>query len=162
MKLKMKSLLGVAMGCLLLFPVIAKAQSSGDACWVNAYWWSDQSKIGSGNMILGRFTAKIGRESTLRTFKLGDTDLIVTVGVEYEYDNIFSEKPPTSIRLAIAALLKEEKNLFGSTESSQAVTAHGKKWSYLSVSKNVRVENLVWTVHLNCESSKGKSKGSKL
>jgi hypothetical protein len=140
----------------LLIPMLAQAQTNADACRVSAYWWDHEAKLGSGLSILGRFSPAIGKEPTIQTFKLADSDMIITVGVEYEYKDALSEKPPISIRIAIAVLPEAEKTLFQSTDSAEAATRYGKKWNSLSISKRVNIGKLVYTVGLVCENAKNR------
>jgi hypothetical protein len=140
----------------LCIPMLAQAQTNAEACRVSAYWWDHQAKIGSGLSIISQFSPAIGKEPTIKTFKLEDSDMSITVGVEYEYKNIFSEGPPVSIRIEIAVLPKEEKALFQSTDSAEAATRYGKNWNGLSIRKRATVGNLVYTVGFVCENAKNK------
>jgi hypothetical protein len=134
---------------LILVPISANAQSHSASCRVTSYWWNRQSKIGSGIMLLGGFSPTVADETTVKTFKAIDGDLIVTAGVEYVLDYKKSKPSPFEVRLAITVSDKEGKNIFDFVESSQASTLFKKHWN-LSVSKNVDFGGRVHTFGLSC------------
>jgi hypothetical protein len=134
---------------LLLIHTAANAQSNTATCQVSSYWWSKQSKIGSGLMILGQFNLTVADETSVKTFKAIDSDLIVTAGVEYGLNYSKSKPSPVEVRLAITVSDKEVKNIFGSIGSSEASTLFKKRWN-LSVGKNVDFEGRTYTFGLSC------------
>lgn len=134
---------------LILSPIVVNAQNSFAICRVSAYWWDRQTKIGSGLMLLGQFNPRVADEQTVKTFKSIDGDFMVTAGVEFPLDYSKSKPAPFEVRLAIIVSNKEEKDIFGALESSEASTYFKKRWN-LSVGKNVDFEGKVYTFGLSC------------
>jgi hypothetical protein len=146
---KMRHSKMLLMCLLILIPIVANAQSNSATCRVSAYWWDRQSKVGSGLMLLGQFNPTVANETTVKTFKAMDGDLLVTAGMEYELDYRKSKPSPLEVRLAITVSDKEGTNIFGSIESSEASTLFKRGWN-LSVNKNLDFEGKVYTFGLRC------------
>jgi hypothetical protein len=98
-------------------------------------------------MILGRFNAAVADETTVKTFKAMNSDLIVTAGITFELEYSKSTPAPFEVRSAITVSNKAAKNIFGAVESSEASILFKKRWN-LTVGKNIEVGNQVDTLHV--------------
>jgi hypothetical protein len=94
-----------------------------------------------------------GGGTAVRSFKLENTSLIATVGIDYDFD--YSKYKLHRIRLAITVSDKEQKEIFESVDSSEARTQYRKGWN-LAVTKNVNFDNLVYMFTLRCWDTAGK------
>jgi hypothetical protein len=93
---------------------------------------------------------KAGREGeVIRSFNLKDTNLVATVGIDYESDYSKNKITPYRIRLAITISDKEQKDIFETVDSSEARTLYRKGWN-LSVTKNVKFDNRIYMFTLRC------------
>jgi hypothetical protein len=135
----------------LALPVGAFAQARPATCEVTPLWIGGGVRsafLGS----MGRFQAD-GREGhTLHSFNLEDTKLVVTAGIDYEFDYSKSKPIPYRILLAITVSDKNETEIFESVNSSEAATRYSKRWG-LSVTKNIAYDNRVYKFTLSCRDS---------
>lgn len=137
---------------ILFIATAVNAQSPSDSCRVSAYWWDSKAGLGSGITIFGRFQAQVGKKPTVKAFTFDDTNLVVTAGVEYIYENSSSQGAPTTIELAIAVSNKEEKNIFESAGNAKAGTRYNRHWEILSISKKMEFKERIYTFAVTCES----------
>jgi hypothetical protein len=104
-----------------------------------------------------------GKEGiTFRSYKFPGTNLVVSVGVDYEFE--YSQKPdpaPFRIDLAITVSDREKKDIFESIDSSEASTLYSQEWN-LRVTKNITFDNRTYMFTLSCwDETKPHSKASK-
>lgn len=111
---------------------------------------------GSGNMILGEFRTTVEDDPTVKVFRDAGSGLVVNVGVKYEYDASYGNKP-YAIRLALA-VAKTEEDAFDFLDNAVAGANYGKNWGSLYVEKKVAVSQLAHTFTLVCEDGNRKRK----
>jgi len=133
---------------LLFSPLLIHAQARPATCIVSPLWVGHE--VRSANLgSIGTFQTD-GREgSTIRSYKHDGTRLVVTAGIDYEFDYSSTPQKPYRIKLAIAVTPQEVNEVFESIDSSEASTAYGKKWN-LSVTKKIKLENLTYLFTLKC------------
>lgn len=122
-------------------------------CEVQPLWVSKE--VRSSNFgLMGTFEKDGSGGLLIRSFRLKDTPLVATVGIDYvsEYSKILPR--PYAVRLAITVSDKEEEKIFEVVNSSEAETLYSKKWS-LSVTKNVFYDNRIFMFSLRCWDAAG-------
>jgi hypothetical protein len=147
----MKSHFTILIFLLLVLPVGVRAQFRPAKCEVQPLWVG--GGVRSSNFgLMGTFETDSG-DTSVRSFKLENTNLIATVGIDYDFD--YSKYKLHRIRLAITVSDKEQKEIFESIESSEARTQYRKGWN-LAVTKNINFDNVVYMFTLRCWDSPAK------
>jgi len=136
---------------LFLFgPVIASGQARPATCEVRPLW-SAKGGLRSANIgAMGSFQPDGKEGKTIRSYKFSNTNLVVTVGIDYKFD--YSHKPepaPVRIALAITVADQEKKDVFESVDSSEASTHYSKNWN-LRVTKNIFFDDRTYMFTLSC------------
>jgi hypothetical protein len=147
----MKSHFPILIFLLLISPVGVGAQFRSAKCEVQPLW-VDGGVRSSNFGLMGAFETDSG-DTSVRSFKLENTNLIATVGINYDFD--YSKYKLHRIRLAITVSDKEQKEIFESVESSEARTQYRKGWN-LAVTKNINFDNVVYMFTLRCWDSAAK------
>lgn len=134
----------------LLVPFIANGQARRATCEVRPLW-SIKGGVRSANLeAIGAFQPDEKEGMTVRSFKLPDTNLVVTAGIAYEFDYSHKPKPsPSRIALAITVSDSERKDIFESVDSSEASTRYSKNWN-VSVTKNILFDQRIYLFTLSC------------
>jgi hypothetical protein len=138
----------LAVPLVFLCTVTVDGQARPATCEVRPLWVGGGVRSATLPSV-GRFRVD-GREGeTIRSFKDSATGFVVTAAIDYEFE--YSSKPqkPYEIRLTITVADKERTDIFESVDSAEASTRYTKKWN-LSVTKNVRFEDLVYMFTLRC------------
>ena len=147
----MKSHFPILIFLLLVSPVGVRAQFRPAKCEVQPLWVG--GGVRSSNFgLMGTFETDSG-DTSVRSFKLENTNLIATVGIDYNLD--YSKYKLHRIRLAITVSDKEQKEIFESVESSEARTQYRKGWN-LAVTKKINFDNVVYMFTLRCWDSAAK------
>jgi len=133
---------------LLLLAAVANAQQNHGKCWVNGSFYDNREKIGSGVLLVGKFTIAPSKEIVVKSFHAYE-NLIVTVNAQYDFVLKNLEPRPDGIRLAIAASNHAATNIFDSVDSSLATTALRNRWN-LTVMKAISVDNRLYTFTVGC------------
>jgi hypothetical protein len=142
----MRSSLKFLIVILLGIPVTASAQLRPAKCEVQPLWVG--GGVRSSNFgLMGAFEKDGSEGEVIRSFNLKDTNLVATVGIDYDFD--YSKYKMHRIRLAIIISDRKQKKIFESVDSSEARTLYRKGWN-LSVTKNVNLGNLVYIFTLRC------------
>lgn len=141
---------------MLSLPIGVNAQSRSASCEIRPLWTIKGGPRSATLGALGGFQTD-GREGiTVRSFKFQDTGLVVTAGLDNEFDYSSSKPRPWQISLAITVSDQEKKDIFESVDSSEASTLYRKGWN-LQVSKNIFLDNRIYMFSLNCWDGTGRS-----
>jgi hypothetical protein len=134
----------------LLSPAIACCQARPTTCEVRPLW-SIKGGARSANLEpIGSFQTNGREEITVRSYKFPGTNLVVTAGIDYEFDYSHKADPvPFRIALAITVSDQDKKDLFESVDSSEASTHYSKNWN-LRVTKNIFFDNRTYMFSLSC------------
>jgi hypothetical protein len=131
---------------LLVSPVGIRAQFRPAKCEVQPLWVG--GGVRSSNFgLMGTFETDNSGDTSVRSFKLENTNLIATVGIVYDLD--YSKYKLHRIRIAITVSDTEQKEIFESVDSSEARTQYRKGWN-LAVTKNINFDNVVYMFTLRC------------
>jgi hypothetical protein len=149
---------------ILLFavPVVMHAQARPASCEVRPLW-SIKDGVRSGNLgAIGKFETDGKEGITTRSFKMPESNLVISVGIDYVFD--YSRRPdpaPARIALAISVSAQEKKDIFESVDSSEASTHYTKDWN-LRATKNIYFDDRTYMFTLSCwDGTKLHSKASK-
>lgn len=124
---------------LLMLQVTVNAQFRPAKCEVQPLWVG--GGVRSSNVkLMGTFEKDRREGEIMRSFNLKDTNLVATVGVDYESDYSKNRMRSYKICLAITVSDMEQKKVFESVDSSEARTLYRKRWN-LSVTRNVLFDN---------------------
>lgn len=127
----------------------AQAQARPAICEVRPSW-SIEGGVRSAQLEpVGRFATNGQEGVTVRSFKFGDTKLVITAAIDYEFDYSTTKPKPFNIALAITVSDQEKKDIFESIDSSEASTLYGKDWN-LHVTKNIPFDNRIYMFTLSC------------
>ncbi len=140
----------IAFALLLLVPFPAHCQARPAICEVRPLW-AIKGGLRSANLgTIGTFQTN-GREGvTLRSFKLPKTNLVISVGINHEFDHTPGAKPtPSRIALAITVSEQEEKDIFEALDSSEGSTRYTRNWN-LRVTKNIFLDDRIYLLTLSC------------
>src|SRR4051812_25382848 len=122
----MRSSLKFLILILLGLPVTASAQLHPAKCEVQPLWVG--GGVRSSNFgLMGAFEKDGSEGAVIRSFYLKDTNLVATVGIDYDFD--YSKYKMHRIRLAITVSNKEQKEIFESVDSSEARRLYRKGWN---------------------------------
>jgi hypothetical protein len=135
---------------LLCVPSVICGQARSATCEVTPLW-SIKGGVRSANIgAIGKFVADGKESSTTRSFKMPQTNLIVTSSIAYLFDYSHRPEPvPFRIALAITVAPQEMKDIFESADSSEASTRYNKDWN-LSVTKNIYFDGRTYIFTLSC------------
>jgi hypothetical protein len=149
---------------ILLFavPVVMQAQARRATCEVRPLW-SIKDGVRSANLgAIGKFETDGKEGITSRSFKMPESNLVVSVGINYLFD--YSHRPeaaPLRIALAITVSDQEKKDIFESVDSSEASTHYSSDWN-LRATKNIYFDGRTYMFTLSCwDGTKSYSKASK-
>lgn len=145
---------------LLAVPSVINAQARPATCEVRPLWAVKDGPRSANLGAIGTFETDGKEGITIRSFKLPDSNLVVTTGINNEFD--YAHKPaPFRIALAITVSDQEKKEIFESVDSSEASTLYDKGWN-LRVTKNVYFDNRTYMFTLSCwDGTKKSTKASK-
>jgi hypothetical protein len=135
---------------LLTTTSITNAQT--EVCSIRTYFRDLDAKISSSWFLVGEFPLSLEDDSINKLFHHQESSIDISVGVE-RIKSIF-EKDPRRISVAIAFVRKPE-DVFNETDNSEAETIYDKNWRWIAVSKNIKVENRIYTFQFSCERKKG-------
>jgi hypothetical protein len=142
----MKSHLTLLVLLILISPVLVNAQFRRATCEVQPLWLIPGGVRSSSIGLMGTFDSN-GGGTSIHSFKLENTNLIATVGIDFDFD--YSRYKAHRIRLAITVSDTDQKEIFESVDASEARTTYRKGWN-LSVTKNVNFDNRVYMFTLRC------------
>ena len=141
---------------LFAVPGFVSAQARPATCEVRPLWVVKGGPRSADLGVIGTFEADGKEGIAIRSFKLPNSGLVVTAGINYEFD--YSHKPepaPFRISMAITVSDREQSEIFESVDSSEASTRYDKHWN-LRVTRNIPFDNRTYMFTLNCWDSKKK------
>ena len=137
---------------LLLLMVSGRlANAQTEVCGVTTYYWDSEAKASSSRFSVGTFPLKLEEDAITKYFLHHESGVSISVGVG-QVRSIFEDEP-RRIRMAISFVSKLE-DIFDEIERAEAESIYDKNWRWLSVSKNIRVANRIYTFTFGCERSK--------
>jgi hypothetical protein len=129
------------------FSASASVHAQQDVCGVTTYWWDQKTTVSSSRFNIGAFHASVKDGETFKTFRHKESDVTVTVGVNYFQDIV--GKGTRRVRLAIAFTGNPE-DVFDELDRAEAEAFYDKNWRGMSVSRSIQVDNRVYTFTLSC------------
>jgi len=133
---------------LLLLTSGSLAQAQTEVCGVSTYFRDLEEKSSSSRFSVGKFPLELEDDAITKLFLRQESGISISVGVE-QVRGIF-ENEPRRIRMAMSFVGKPE-DVFDEIESAEAESIYDKNWRWLSVSKNIKVANRIYTFTFGCE-----------
>lgn len=124
------------------------AQAQTEVCGVTTYYRDSEAKSSPSRFSVGTFPLKLEESATTKLFTHQESGVNISVGVE-QVRGIF-ENEPRRIRIAIA-FTGQPADVFDEIERAEAESIYDKGWRWLSVSRNTRVANRIYTFTFGCE-----------
>jgi hypothetical protein len=122
----------------------AGVKAETEICSIRGYFWDVDNKQSSSWFLVDKFPLSFEDDSVTKLFGVEQIKSIVG-------------KEPRRIRLAIAFVDKPE-NVFDEVNNSEAETIYDKNWKWIGLSKNIKVENRIYTFQVSCERKSVKNK----
>jgi hypothetical protein len=132
---------------LLIGSIAANAQARPGMCRVFPLL-KDANVRSSYSSDIGNFKLDGEEGEVIHSFKYNDGQ-VITVGIDFVFDNSKKKPFPYEIRLAVTASDKEEKEVFEIPDNSEARTLYKKGWN-LIVRKNVKISNITYMFTVSC------------
>jgi hypothetical protein len=133
----------------------AGVKAETEICSIRGYFWDVDNKQSSSWFLVDKFPLSFEDDSVTKLFHHKESGVDISVGVE-QIKSIVG-KEPRRIRLAIAFVDKPE-NVFDEVNNSEAETIYDKNWKWIGLSKNIKVENRIYTFQVSCERKSVKNK----
>lgn len=122
-----------------------------DVCRLLASWSAGGESTASFNIAELIVNPKDGRIAHL-LIKHPESGLDLRVGIEYSR-SAFSENLPLVIRMALA-FEGDINHLWSEVSRGEAETLRGKDWKYLSLRKEIQIDNKTFSFIYECENGK--------
>jgi hypothetical protein len=132
-------------------PISATEHTRNHRYRIAAYWWDPKLEIGSGLIIIDRFSLPESEDAEPRSIKLRDTPYTVTVAVMYIHKSYKSGGRPIQVNMVIDVGTNPPHRIFLSPDSAEADMPYHSIMPVGSVSKRIQIDGRLWTVAFVCD-----------